>query len=906
MSGSRRVLLIDDNPIDRNLVSRELRESMPDVQLTEVVGQRQLDEYCADGNFDIVITDSQMSWTTGIDVLRAVKARCPHCPVIMYTGTGSEETAVAAMKLGLDDYIVKNATHLVRLGVAAESAIERAAIRARAEEISAELDQVKSRSRLLFNESKEGVCMFSPTRGVVEANASFAAMIGVDDPVRAVGMQPWQWDDIYSSLEKIKARWPTPIQCAETFETRFRRPDGSVIDVEISSTPTEQFGEYIIFQVCRDITHRKAAAAALEQSERHLEAAQFQAEIGSWECDSQWQFDVWSQEMYRLFDRDSEAGLPTFEQFLEYVHPDDRTLITGGPDRNSTSRLGRVLQPQPMPLHHEGHHEHRTSRYRYRIIRHDGSVRYVEETIRAAEVSEDGRVTRWLGTTMDVSDEVNAETTLRESTERFLRALNHIPDVVVIYDSDLRIRFINDAVTTIIGLPPEDCIGKQDAEIWPEQVCDSYHPVLQEALVNHISTTAELRVDLPDAENCHLSVHCIPLLKSENEVREIVAVISDLTKHSELLTQLLHAQKMESVGRLAGGIAHDFNNVLTVVLNSVALARLRSPSADVLSDLEMIEEAGQRGAVLTRQLLSFSRQGRVTPTVLDLNRVVEEISLMLRRLLGDQIEIVVVADANPSQIVADAGQLEQVLVNLAVNASDAMPGGGQLTIQTLFESDPPGLGFVKLMITDTGIGMDSVIRQRIFAPYVTTKPVGKGTGLGLSTVYGIVKSSHGEITVESQLGHGTSFHLRFPLATGNELDARQPIRKCSPQGSGVILIVEDDLTLQNVANQILTASGFDVVAVNDGSEAIEFIQNTNDPIQLVFTDAVMPNTTGWQLREYLLEHHPEIRVLGTSGNLDETIRGPTQRFDWDHFIPKPYSMKQLAEKIRNVLDARND
>lgn len=906
MTEPRHAILVDDDPYDRQLVARELRKSMPGMRLTEVINELQLRECFTAGDFDLVITDFHLGWTNGIEVLRTVKTQHPNCPVIMYTGTGSEEIAVQAMKLGLDDYIIKNVKHLVRLRVAVESAIEHAETKAMAERLSTELDNANSRSRLLFDKSKDGICVMSLELGVVEANASFARMIGVDETDQAIGMQPWQWDDIYSTPEKIRAKWPVPIVEPETFETRFRRPDGSVIEVEISATPTRQLGEPLLFFSCRDITQRKSAAAALEQSERHLEAAQTQAEIGSWECDWNGQTDIWSMEMYRLFNRASDAGIPTHDEFLESVHPDDRPLITGGLSAETPCNRASVFQRQFISLQREQGFANPTLRYRYRSIGYEGSTRHLEETIRAADVAGNGRVKRWLGTTMDVSDKVRAETALRESKERFLRALNHIPDIVAIYDTELRIRFINQTAATLTGRPTSDFLDKRDLEIWPETVCHPYLPVLQEALTKHIATTAEVKVDLPNVGNRHLRINCIPLLESENKVREIVSVISDLTEQTQLQAQLIHAQKMESVGRLAGGIAHDFNNVLTVVLNSVALARLRSPSDDLRCDLEMIEEAGRRGAALTRQLLTFSRQDSANPAVLDLNQVIEKICPMLGRLLGDRVHFMVQVNANPSHIIADAGQMEQVLVNLAVNASDAMPDGGELKIQTWFESSDSDGPIVRLSVSDTGIGIDSVTRQRIFEPYVTTKPVGKGTGLGLSTVYGIVKRSQGEISLDSQPGHGTTFHLRFPLATGHEPQADLPQGTGQPHCSELILVVEDDSTLRHIARDILASSGFDVVAVSDGSEAIEFIENTDKSVQLVFTDTVMPKTTGWQLREYLMQHHPDVQILGTSGYLDETLREPSQRFDWDHYIPKPYSMSQLATKIRSVLDERRN
>lgn len=378
-------------------------------------------------------------------------------------------------------------------------------------------------------------------------------------------------------------------------------------------------------------------------------------------------------------------------------------------------------------------------------------------------------------------------------------------------------------------------------------------------------------------------------------------------------TQLQQSQKIEAIGTLAGGIAHDFNNLLTVISGNCHLARTHPEDTDSVSkDIEMIEEAADHAASLTRQLLAFSRKQVLQPRVLDPNSSVRKLEPMLRRLVSENIELVIIPDPALARVKVDEGQLEQVLINLVVNARDAMPRGGKLIIQTsnvaldapaarLLWRAQPG-DYVVLSVNDTGCGMDASVRERIFEPFFTTKEQGKGTGLGLSTVYGIVKQSGGYITVDSEPGRGTTFKVYFQR-TDEAVDratSRAPASE-SLRGSETVLVVEDEKAVKELVCTILRAYGYTVVTAAHGQEALEFCTQYAGSIDLLLTDIVMPGISGLELGQRLRDERPGIHVLHMSGYTDDTLSDHGALDASIDLIRKPFKAEALAEKLREVL-----
>jgi len=413
----------------------------------------------------------------------------------------------------------------------------------------------------------------------------------------------------------------------------------------------------------------------------------------------------------------------------------------------------------------------------------------------------------------------------------------------------------------------------------------------------------------------------IPILKSAVPVvlggrTCLIESFVDISERKHLENQIVQSQKMEAIGRLAGGVAHDFNNLLTAImgycdLTLTALGKDTQPHYYV----EEINKAADRAASLTRQLLALSHKQVLQPTVLDLNSVLSDIKKMLLRVIGEDIELTTQLDENLGYIKADKGQVEQVIMNLTINARDAMPRGGKLILETtncetdlLYHHQHPVVtpgSYILLSVSDTGEGMDKETQSHIFEPFFTTKDVGHGTGLGLSTVYGIVKQSGGYIWVYSELGKGTTFKVYLPRVAdplGKPENDLEPL--FSPQGSETILLIEDETMLRSSIKEGLEINGYHVMAAGDGPEALSISQRYPDPIHLVLTDVVMPGMSGLEVAESITCLHPEAGVLYMSGYTDDMVIRNGLLHEKTAFLQKPFSAKTLAHKVREIMDLR--
>ena len=401
--------------------------------------------------------------------------------------------------------------------------------------------------------------------------------------------------------------------------------------------------------------------------------------------------------------------------------------------------------------------------------------------------------------------------------------------------------------------------------------------------------------------------------EAQKRVVRVIGAAQDITER-KLEEQLRQAQKMESIGRLAGGVAHDFNNLLTVIQGYCGLMETQISRGDpLLKDLEQIQRASERAAALTRQLLAFSRKQIMIPAVLDLNDLVLNLRKMLERLIGEDITLATVLQPDLWQVTADPGQIEQVIMNLAVNARDAMPTGGLLTLETgnihldnnftrTYPEAPVG-PCVMLTVTDTGQGMDKQTQAQIFEPFFTTKEAGKGTGLGLATVYGIIKQSEGDIIVYSKPGHGTTFRIYLPASKIISKNlATHPTQSVTHRGSETILLVEDDEMVRNLVRTVLQDNGYTILEALHGGKALSVVEQHEGPIDLLVTDVIMPEMSGQELAEQLKTLYPQMKMLFMSGYTDDAVVRHGVRTAEVEFLPKPFSPSVLASKIREVLD----
>jgi signal transduction histidine kinase/CheY-like chemotaxis protein len=386
-------------------------------------------------------------------------------------------------------------------------------------------------------------------------------------------------------------------------------------------------------------------------------------------------------------------------------------------------------------------------------------------------------------------------------------------------------------------------------------------------------------------------------------------------KHRQMEKQFHQAQKMEAIGRLAGGIAHDFNNLLTVINIGTHFMKHGLPPEDPrLAQIERVRDAGQRAAGLTRQLLAFSRQEIIEPKVLDPNQLLGDLDEMLRRIIGEDVDLTLLPAQDLWRVKIDPSQFEQIVVNLAVNARDAMPTGGKLAIETAnvvldetyaahhLEAEPGE--YVMLAVSDNGVGMNDKVQARIFEPFFTTKEKGKGTGLGLATVFGIVKQNRGHIRVYSEPGQGSTFRIYLPhVSEGAPAPSRPPAAEAElPRGSETLLLVEDEDSVREFTRDILVARGYRVLCAVDGEEALQVAKAHQGPIHLLVTDVVMPRMSGRALADRLQPGRPEMRVLYVSGYTDDAIVRHGVLAEGIQFLSKPFGMEALALKVRAVLD----
>ncbi|HVX65579.1 MAG TPA: ATP-binding protein, partial [Bryobacteraceae bacterium] len=430
-------------------------------------------------------------------------------------------------------------------------------------------------------------------------------------------------------------------------------------------------------------------------------------------------------------------------------------------------------------------------------------------------------------------------------------------------------------------------------------------------------TNEEILFTRADGSRATVLVSSVPIRNREGYVVAAMAVLHDVSERHELESQLRRSQKMEAMGRLAGGAAHDFNNLLTIIggYGQMALDAL-GPKDPLRTDLEAILEASARASALTRQLLTFSRRQMVQPKTLDLNRNVTKVSRMLRRVIGEDIRLVTSLTPAQTRIRLDPAQLEQVLLNIAVNARDAMPTGGVLNINTeVIETGANGSAphtlepgrYVRLSISDTGTGMTPETLSHLFEPFYTTKAKGKGTGLGLSTVYGAVKQGGGEIAVESEPGRGTTFRIYFP-ASGDKVrdNAAAPAARegSAETGTETVLLVEDEPEVRRLASQMLTRQGYAVLEAGSGADALRIWKQHRDSIDLVLTDVIMPQMSGPQMVEQLKALSPEVKVLYMSGYTDDVLARHGVVETKMALLHKPFTLDKLAAMVRSVLDAR--
>lgn len=507
----------------------------------------------------------------------------------------------------------------------------------------------------------------------------------------------------------------------------------------------------------------------------------------------------------------------------------------------------------------------------------------------------------------DITERLTAVRALKHSEAQW-RALfdNTLDTVLIANDSGIYVD-ANPAASNLFGVPIAEIVGHTINDF-----IDVAHHKEAARMWETFIAVGELKGVVPILRPDGKRLEVDFAAKSNYTPGRHLSVLRDLTDQKKLEEQFRQAQKMEAVGHLAGGVAHDFNNLLTAIIGycDLSLRRLK-PNDIVRRNIEEVKKAGERAAGLTRQLLAFSRKQILQPKVLDINEVVADTLKMLSRLIGENVQLSSTFDPALGLVKADPGQIEQVLINLVVNARDAMPHGGEITIETsnaTFDSErnqnhataQPG-SHIRLTVSDTGCGMDGETQAHIFEPFFTTKATGKGTGLGLSTVYGIIQQSGGHITVESAKGHGTTFSVYLPRVNA-VLEVNESLAIEASHSTETLLIVEDEALVRDMTRLILEQVGFTVLVVPDGDEALKLIEENQQPIHLMLTDVVMPGMSGRQLADKVKMLRPSIRILFMSGYTDDAIVHHGVLEEGTPFLEKPFTPVGLIRKVREVLD----
>jgi PAS domain S-box-containing protein len=509
-----------------------------------------------------------------------------------------------------------------------------------------------------------------------------------------------------------------------------------------------------------------------------------------------------------------------------------------------------------------------------------------------------------------------SEAALRKERDRLHTYLDVAQVMLVALDLEQRVTLINRKGVELLGAAEQDILSKN----WFDHFVPESSRAATKAVFSSIVAGDGARggyfenpVRTASGSERLIAWQSIVVRDGSGAVTGTLSSGEDITERKHLEAQLLHAQKMESVGQLAGGVAHDFNNILSAVIGHADLLLMKlTPDDPLRQDVDQILTSSERAARLVQSLLAFSRKQIINPQVIDINEIIQNVGKLLRRLIGADIELRTRLAKGTICVMADAGQLEQVLMNLATNARDAMPDGGVLTIET--GRTGPGYGsiatgsaeesvaYALLSLSDTGMGMDDKTKERIFDPFFTTKEVGKGTGLGLSTVYGIVKQHYGDITVYSEPGLGTTFRIYLPLLAAAACASPEAKPVFPAGGTETVLLAEDDADVRKVTRTMLERAGYTVIEAADGEEALNKFREYQDRIQLVILDVIMPRMNGKAVHDEMRKLRPDIKTLFTSGHTGDVILKKGVLEEGMHFLSKPASLTDLLHKVRDVLD----
>jgi two-component system, cell cycle sensor histidine kinase and response regulator CckA len=853
-------------------------------------------------NFQLALEAAQWDAVIAVyrlsrEVIEILSLAARQIPLIILYEQGEEDQAFTLNAEEVKD--VLSVTHLKRLPYILRRELHLNALQVQATQPSVNISIIDPYSGQLFDESPIPMWVYDPE------TLQFLAVNNA--AIKKYGYQRTEFLNMTLKDILLPEDRPLAIQAAyqqynnfpQTTDWKLRLKDGVLLDVEISLQLVAYGEKQAFVAFAYDVTEQKQVAESLRRSE-----IRFRSVIEGFNdvilITDNYQFIRYANAAlmrllgYKISD---VLGKP----LKAFLHPDEELSVA--------EKLSALLQTIGSV---------QTIEHRMRCTDHHWEI--VESTGQSL-LDPLGHPVLILHI-RSISAQKKAEETLRHSEERYRRVVEDQIDLLCRYDANFNITFANPAYCASFDKSAEEILGMNFLERIPETE--------RQQAIAHVKA---LNASNPMAISEHQSV--LPggtvrwfqwtdrvLLDDAGNIVEYQGVGRDITDQKRLQEELRltqeqfrQAQKMEAVGRLAGGVAHDFNNLLTVIIGYTDLM-LEDLEADtpLHQEVEEIRKVAERATGLTRQLLALSRRQVLEPQLVDLNKVISDTEKMLGRLIGEDIKLTTVQGAGPLKVFADLNQLEQVILNLAVNSRDAMPKGGELILETasvqldeeycrLHPEVKPG-PYIMLAVSDTGHGMTEEVRSHIFEPFFTTKEKGKGTGLGLSTVYGIVRQSGGHLWVYSEAGIGTTFKLYLPIAAQENiiLVAEKPVVQLKTEGHETILLVEDDKVLRDLISRVLRKKGYEVLVASNPEEALELEKGYDKPIHLMLTDMIMPGMDGYQLSKLVLAHRPEIKLLFASGYTENMFFDENNTGAEFNYLQKPFSSTTLTQKVRSILD----
>jgi PAS domain S-box-containing protein len=751
--------------------------------------------------------------------------------------------------------------------------------------------------RTQFERSNIGLALTSPAMRWLRVNRRLTELLGYRE--EELTQRTWaditHPGDLAASTAAFRSMVAGEVDAYE-IEKRFIRKDGSVLaaHLTLSCDRAPDGAVRFVMVSLQDVTERQRAELALRESEQRFRSLVETSEGWFWELDKEARFVYVSPRVQASlgYSPDELIGRTTFDLMPEPQRASIRAryweFASGGQS---------YFQIEAPRIHRDGH-----------LV--------VCETNAVPIFGLSGELLGYRGSTRDITDRKRSEAALAESEAKFRTIFENAPYGIAISDSNGRFVEVNERVTEAMGLSREELTGAPmttDPRIFHVNDPTLVRDVAAQVFGAGQAIQREVELVRPAdgaRRRALLSIRAITLGGKPHAL----AMSTDVTERIHLEEQLRQAQKMEAIGQLAGGVAHDFNNLLTVINGyGELLAQEVENNQHLTVQVEQIRKAGQRAAALTQQLLAFSRKQVIQPKPINLNEIIVEVLGMLRRSMGDDILIDSWLAPELGAVLADPAQLHQVLVNLAINARDAMPLGGRLVFETAnIELDPPFVGkhagvapgsYVQLSVTDSGVGMDSATRERIFEPFFTTKGKGQGTGLGLATVHGIVRQSGGWIWVYSELGRGTTFKIFLPRIAGSAALAPPDagLAGSDLRGSETLLLVEDQEAVRRFSTLVLSSYGYHVLDASDGAAALALAAAHPGPIELLVTDVEMPGMSGREVAERLTALRPSIKVLYSSGYTEDVVVRRGVLRPGVSYLAKPFSPRDLAAKIRELL-----